>query len=102
MRKYFERARATVPSLDHKEITPHSIRHSTAVSLLRAGVDVTVIKAWLGHRQVATTMGYLDLDLDKKREALEKFLKLDIDRLVGDAPAERAILPASTLEWIER
>jgi site-specific recombinase XerD len=102
MASYFERAQTTLPSLEKKLITPHSIRHSTAMHLLQSGVDVTVVKAWLGHKQVSTTMGYLDLDLTKKREALDKFLKLDIERLVGNEPETRAVLPASVIDWVER
>ena len=77
------------------------MRHTCAVHLLQAGVDLTVIKAWLGHSDVATTARYIDLDLDKKREALEKFLKPDVERMVGTDPKDRLILPAPTLNWLE-
>jgi integrase/recombinase XerD len=101
MRQYFDRARSTLNSLTHKDLSPHSMRHTCAVHLLQAGVDLTVIKAWLGHSDVATTARYIDLDLDKKREALEKFLKLDVERMVGTDPKDRLILPAATLNWLE-
>lgn len=101
MRGCFERAAAQMPSLGHKHLTPHSIRHTTAVHLLRAGVEINVIKAWLGHSDVSTTSQYLDLDLDKKREALDRFLKLDIDRMI-DGARSKAPLPANIVSWLER
>lgn len=99
---YFERGKKTIPSLAHKRLCPHSLRHTVACHLLRAGVDVTVIKGWLGHANVTTTSRYLDLDLDQKREALERFLKLDVDRLVGRPGAATSPLPAKLVAWLER
>jgi site-specific recombinase XerD len=98
----FGRIAMSMPSLSHKHLTPHSLRHATAVHLLRAGVDINVIKSWLGHADVSTTSGYLDLDLDKKREALELFLKLDMDRLTGDSKIAQIPLPANIVGWLER
>jgi len=99
---YFERAAEAMPSLRRKRLTPHCLRHTTAVHLLRAGVEINVIKAWLGHADVSTTSRYLDLDLDKKREALERFLKLDLERLVPGPDSVRAPLPAHLVSWLER
>lgn len=101
IRGHLQEAARTTPSLGQKRLTPHSLRHTTAVHLLRAGVEVNVIKAWLGHADVSTTSLYLDLDLDKKREALERFLKLDIDRLTGSPDAQRP-LPAHIASWLEK
>lgn len=98
----FQRTADVMPSLRAKRLSPHSLRHTTAVHLLRAGVEINVIKGWLGHADVSTTSRYLDLDLDKKREALERFLKLDIDRLVGGSPTAQAPLPANIVSWLER
>jgi site-specific recombinase XerD len=47
-------------SLSKKKISPHSLRHTTAVQLLQAGVDRVVIALWLGHESVETTQIYLD------------------------------------------
>ncbi len=99
---YFLHAAGVMPSLRKKHLTPHSIRHTTAVHLLRAGVEINVIKAWLGHADVSTTSRYIDLDLDKKREALERFLKLDIERLAPGPESVRAPLPAHIVDWLER
>lgn len=98
---YFKRAAAGMLSLQHKRLTPHTLRRTTAVHLLRAGVEINVIKAWLGHADISTTSQYLDLDLDKKREALERFGKLDIDRMV-DGAKNTAPLPANIVSWLER
>lgn len=59
-------------SLRNKRLHPHSIRHSTAVHLLRSGVDLSTIAHWLGHVSVNTTNKYLSVDLEAKREALAK------------------------------
>ena len=53
-----------------RRLTPHVIRHSTAMHLLQAGVDLTVIASWLGHAQLTTTHGYVTIDLRMKEEAL--------------------------------
>jgi integrase/recombinase XerD len=59
-----------VPSLRTKPISPHTIRHTTAVHLLRAGVDINTIRAWLGHVSLDTTHIYAEIDLDMKAKAL--------------------------------
>ena len=58
------------PSLRDKRISPHLIRHTTAMHLLQAGVDITVIALWLGHESVVTTHQYLEADLKMKERAL--------------------------------
>jgi site-specific recombinase XerD len=98
---YFARAAATLPTLRQKRLTPHGLRHTTAVHLLRAGVEMNVIKAWLGHADVSTTSLYIDLDLDKKREALERFRDIDIPRMLGGETKANP-LPADVLAWLER
>jgi len=61
-----------LPSLQHKRLSPHTIRHTTATHLLRAGVDINTIRAWLGHVSVDTTNVYAEIDLETKAKALEK------------------------------
>lgn len=60
------------PSIKNKKISPHIIRHTTATHLLEAGVDLTVIRAWLGHVSIRTTSQYVDINLKMKQEALFK------------------------------
>jgi site-specific recombinase XerD len=65
------RAAATsVPEMQKKKIGPHTIRHTTATHLLRAGVDINTIRAWLGHVSLDTTNIYAETDLDMKAKAL--------------------------------
>lgn len=68
--RYAEKARAKMPSLAHKRVSPHSIRHTTACHLLRAGVDINTIRAWLGHVSLDTTNIYAETDLEMKAKAL--------------------------------
>lgn len=65
-------AAKTMPSLASKKVTPHSFRHSTAVHLVAAGVDITVIRSWLGHVSLDTTNHYAQANLETKRKALDR------------------------------
>lgn len=67
-----QRAIPQCPSLKARSISPHTIRHTTAMHLLQSGVDITVIALWLGHESPATTHGYIELDLAMKTKTLEK------------------------------
>lgn len=58
------------PDLKKKRISPHIIRHTTATHLLRAGVDINTIRAWLGHVSINTTNVYAEIDLEMKEKAL--------------------------------
>lgn len=73
LRKYVRRAACDVPTLQRRRVTPHVLRHSCAVALLQAGVDVSVIRDYLGHASVATTSRYITINLRMKREVLETF-----------------------------
>lgn len=70
--KYAEIASAACSSLRTKRVTPHVLRHTTAVSLLQAGNDRAVIALWLGHESIETTQMYLDADLSMKERALAR------------------------------
>jgi len=59
-----------VDSMHKKRISPHTMRHTTAVHLLRAGVDINTIRAWLGHVSLDTTHVYAEVDLEMKAKAL--------------------------------
>lgn len=93
--KYATQARRTCPSLSAKTITPHTIRHTTAMHLLRAGNDVNMVSYWLGHADINTTHVYLEIDMTMKRRMIEK----------ADAPALTKPRPWKTpdmLEWLRR
>ena len=72
LRKYVAAAARSVSTLGGKRIHPHSVRHSTAIALLKAGVDFVTISQWLGHASLNTTMRYARADLDLKRQALSQ------------------------------
>jgi len=59
-----------MPGLATKKVSPHAIRHTTATHLLRAGVDINTIRAWLGHVSLDTTNLYAETDLEMKAKAL--------------------------------
>lgn len=59
-----------IPSIGAKRVSTHTIRHTTAVHLLRAGVDINTIRAWLGHASLETTNIYAEVDLEMKARAL--------------------------------
>jgi len=61
---------AKLPSVAKKRASPHTIRHTTATHLLRAGVDINTVRAWLGHVSLATTNVYAEVDLEMKAKAL--------------------------------
>jgi integrase/recombinase XerD len=68
--RYARVVAGTMPSLAKKRVSPHTIRHTTATHLLRAGVDINTIRAWLGHVSLATTNVYAEVDLEMKTKAL--------------------------------
>jgi len=70
--KYAAVAQQQCPSIKTKTVSPHTIRHTTAMHLLRAGNDVNMVSYWLGHADVNTTHIYLEIDMEMKRKMLEK------------------------------
>jgi integrase/recombinase XerD len=70
VRRHVLRVGKLMPSLLTKRVSPHTIRHATAVHLLRAGVDINTIRAWLGHVSLDTTNIYAEVDLEMKSKAL--------------------------------
>ena len=68
------------PSLKNKIVSPHTIRHTTAMHLLHAGVDLSVIALWLGHESIQTTHTYLEADLTTKEQALSRVGPLPVPR----------------------
>lgn len=70
VRRAVAQARQALPSLAAKRISPHCLRHSCAVHLLRSGADIDTIRAWLGHVSLDTTHIYAEVDLEMKAKAL--------------------------------
>ena len=72
LKKYVKLAEQKCPSLRTKRVSPHVLRHTNAVNLLRAGVDQATIALWLGHESVETTQIYLHADMEYKEKVLSK------------------------------
>lgn len=75
LQKYVRQASESLPHLRAMRVTPHVMRHSCAVALLQAGIDVSVIRDYLGHASVATTSRYITSNLRMKRDVLDAFWK---------------------------
>lgn len=73
--RHIKSAGKTCPSLRLKKVTPHTLRHTTAMDLLHHGVDITVIALWLGHESIQTTHIYLHADMAMKEKALARATK---------------------------
>lgn len=94
--KYCDQARSAVPSLMGKRLHPHSMRHSTAVHLLQAGVDLPTISHWLGHASINTTNRYAKVDLEMKRRAIAR-----AEPLTPGIPDATWRADASILDWLD-
>ena len=87
---YARLALKSTPSLAAKRVSPHLVRHTTAVHLLRSGVDINTIRAWLGHVSLDTTHVYAEVDLEMKATALAS---VDV-KGVSEAEPPRTHLPS--------
>lgn len=87
-------ARTSCLSLKGKHITMHSLRHTTAMNLLHAGVDASLIALWLGHEQTSTTDMYLQADMETKKDVLDKTRHPEIE-------AGTYTPPPDVLTWLE-
>ena len=83
LEKLVEATSKKCPSLCNRCVTPHVIRHTTALHLIEAGNDIAVVKDWLGHADIKTTILYVEVSIERKRKALEKLPPPD-----GGAPSE--------------
>jgi integrase/recombinase XerD len=97
LRKHARAAQEVVPTLGRRRIHPHALRHSSAVHLLLAGVELVTISHWLGHASVETTNRYAAINLETKREALAKAKPIgDVSPVVAGWRND-----ASILTWLE-
>lgn len=78
------------PSLCDRRISPHTFRHTTAMHLLQANVDITVIALWLGHESPATAHHYVEADLTMKQRALDK-VNAPLTRASKYRPSDRLL-----------
>jgi site-specific recombinase XerD len=90
---------AAAKSLRDKHIHPHSLRHTTAIHLLKAGVDFATISQWLGHATLSTTMNYARADLDLKRQALAQVFP---DVLAAPRAGRVALAQLDVVSWLRR
>lgn len=74
VKRHIKTAAQTCASLVDKRVSPHVLRHSTAMDLLHHGIDQTVIALWLGHESVETTQAYIHADLKLKEKALARMV----------------------------
>lgn len=99
LRKHLAEAGTIVPTLREKRIHPHSLRHTTALSLLKSGVDFPTISQWLGHASLDTTMRYAKSDIDMKRQAL---LQVFPD-ILTTVPTDRGTFERLPIvDWLKR
>ena len=87
-------AAKTTPSLEKRSLSPHTIRHTTAMHLLQSGVDISVIALWLGHESPSTTHHYVEADLAMKDRALARLQE-------PDEAVQRYRAPDSLLEFLK-
>ena len=95
LRQYVHAAAKKTPTLSQKRVTPHLFRHTTAVHLVAAGVDITVIRSWLGHASLDTTNHYAQANLETKRKALEQ-----VDAKLRPTKPPRWNRDADLLAWL--
>jgi integrase/recombinase XerD len=92
--KYAILAKNQCPSIAAKAVNPHTIRHTTAMHLLRAGNDINMVSYWLGHADTNTTHIYVEIDMEMKQRMLQK----------AGAPAVKKPLPwqkPDVLQWLK-
>lgn len=98
LNKYIAVSAATASTLQEKRIHPHSLRHTTAIYLLKAGVDFATISQWLGHASLNTTMRYARADMDLKRQALAQVFP----EALAPPTAGGARVGIDIVEWLRR
>jgi site-specific recombinase XerD len=95
IRKYAAGAQNACGSMTSKRVGPHTLRHTAAMHLLRAGNEVNMVSYWLGHADINTTHAYVEIDMEMKRQMLQK----------AGAPIVKEALPwqkPDVLQWLNR
>jgi len=91
-----DRVGARLNTPQPQSVTPHIVRHTTAMELLRAGVDITVIAAWLGHVDLRTTHQYVEIDLRMKNAAVVESTSILPDSF------DAGELDSALLDWLDK
>ena len=93
---YVRAAAKALPSLREKRVSPHTFRHTAGVQLVAAGVDITVIRSWLGHVSLDTTNLYARANIETKRRAIEL-----VDRSTRPSGPPRWKRNPTLLAWLD-
>ena len=98
VRQYGAKAAQACPSMKAKKVSPHLVRHTTAIHLLQSGNDITVVKDWMGDADVNTTHDYVEIDMKMKHKALEACQPPKVK-----TPAKRRAkwLKPGILQWLD-
>lgn len=102
LKKYGSLASSKVSTLEEKHLHPHVIRHTTAMHLLKAGVDFATISQWLGHASLNTTMRYARSDLDTKRAVLSKAFSGHPENETGTPKDTIPLVNNNFMDWMRR
>ena len=90
VRRHARKAAESCPSLAKKNVTPHTVRHTTGMHLVDSGVNLSTVRDWLGHEHISTTEIYARANLRTKRLALSRLQHLD-RKLFGEVAASRNV-----------
>lgn len=102
VRLYVGRASKQCPSLLEKHLTPHSIRHSLGVHLRQSGVDLSVIRSWLGHVRLDTTTKYARVRIQDAKSSVDKFYSLaGVFPYTAEDKQVKESVDEATLTWLE-
>lgn len=97
VKRHIRSATNLQPSIAAKRVSPHTLRHTAAMHLLQSGVELNVIKSWLGHVSITTTSQYIEIDMAMKREALERCSPI-VPSFPGDSPWRSR---QEIMEWLD-
>jgi len=98
VRQHAAKAAEACASIKAKKVSPHTVRHTTAMHLLQSGNDIHVVKDWLGHADLNTTHAYVEIDMKMKRRALES---CQPPKAKTPLKGQAKWLKPGILEWLE-
>ena len=98
VRQYAAKAGKACSSLNSKKVSPHTLRHTTAMHLLESGNEISVVKAWLGHADINTTHAYVEISMKMKRQALEVCQAPKVNTVKGRPIWHKP----SVLQWLDQ